>query len=453
MSVPGDFFDDGTFIPDRLARHITSNLAGHHLITPRTPEGGDTTWRYHEDLGVYHPDGGGFIKALADEALGGRSKTAYVNEALFLIRIRTYMEPADFMEEPGLVVVKNGVIHLDTGELTPHDPIYYAKAALPVFYDPDVECPLFLKFLERVAPTYTGFLQEWTGYHLLKDQRYQRFIILLGDGDNGKSTFLHVLTSLIGSDNVATQSLYRITTNRFAVAELYAKLANIVADIGPNEIKHTGALKIATGEDRGSAERKFKDPFNFVNYAKLSFSCNQLPKTPDETIAFYKRALVLLFDTVIPLEDQDDTLKEKLTTPEELSGILNWSLEGLRRLQERRRFDEPTTIEERRRQYRRLSDPIASFAEDCLIEDVDEYETKDTVYKAFAKYCKDTGFVTPSDSTFFKELKKHVYYHNGSKTINKERTKALLGVKLIGAARAARGTRGVIPKASLTEYS
>lgn len=450
MSVPGDFFDDkGRFVPDRLVRHIISRLSGHYLITPQTDEGGDTTWCYHEDLGIYRPDGSRLIKKVADEALGPRAKIGYITETLEIVRIRTYMPREEFIEKPDIIVVRNGVLHVDTGELTDHDPGHYAKAALPVDYDPDATCPRFLKFLNRVAPAYIDFLQEWTGYHLLKDQRFQRFIILLGDGDNGKSTYLHVLSSLIGPDNVATQSLYRITTNRFAVAELHSKLANIVADIGPDEIKYTGALKIATGEDRGAAERKFKDPFNFVNYAKLSFSCNQLPKTPDETLAFYKRAIYLTFDIKIPIAEQDDTLKTKLTTPEELSGILNWALEGLRRALERHRLDEPTTIEERKIGYRRLSNPVASFAEDYLIEDVDEWETKEDVYQAFARYCTDTGFVVPSDSAFFKDLKKEAYYHAGSKTIKKQRTQVLLGIKLTGAVRGAKAARGMISKVAV----
>lgn len=361
------------------------------------------------------------------------------------MRIRTYTNTDDFVEEPGLIVVKNGVYHIDTGELTKHSPTHYAKAALPVTYDPDAECPLFLKFLERVAPKYMDFLQEWTGYHFLKDQRFQRFVILLGDRDNGKSTYLHVLTNLLGTENVSSQSLYNITSKRFALAELHTKLANIAADIGPDEIKYTGALKIATGEDRGAAERKYKDPFNFMNYAKLSFSCNQLPKTPDETGAFHKRHLVLLFDVTIPLEEQDKTLKAKLTTPAELSGILNWALEGLHRLLERDQFDEPTTIEERRTQYRRLSDPIASFTEDCLTEDAEAWETKSDVYRAYTQYCKTEGFASSSDSVFFKELKKHVYYQSGTKTIDKQRVKVINGVTLRGPARGVRPERGVLP--------
>jgi len=447
MSIPGDFFDSrGKFIPMKMVEIITGDELANRLVTPITSRGGDTMWHYKHELGIYKDDGIAYVKDEAKRALGKRSKTAYVNETVFHALIDTYIRPEEFVEDPNLVVVKNGVLNLDTMDLREHNHMDYAKAALPVTYDPDAKCPLFLKFLERVAPTYIEFLQEWTGYHLLKDQRHQRFVILLGDGDNGKSTYLHVLTCLLGKENVSGQSLYKITTNRFALAELYGKLANIAADIGPTELKYTGALKIATGEDRSSAERKFRDPFNFMNHAKLTFSCNQLPKTPDETLAWHKRHLVLLFDVIIPPEEQDKQLKDKLTTPEKLSGILNWALEGLDRLLKRHGFDEPTTIDERRTQYRRLSDPIASFAEDRIIEDPDEWETKSDVYRAFTQYCKTGGFVAPSDSVFFKEFKKHVYFHAGSRTINKRRTKVLNGIKLEGAAWGVHPARGVVPR-------
>ena len=453
MSIPSDFFDTkGNFIPMRLVELITGDELDNRLLTPITERGGDTMWHYKYDLGIYKPDGIAYVKKEAKRALNKRSKKAHVNEVVFLALIDTYIQPKEFVEDPNLIVVKNGVFHLDTRELTEHSHIYYAKAALPITYDPDAKCPLFLKFLERVAPKYMEFLQEWTGYHFLKDQRHQRFVILLGDRDNGKSTYLHVLNYLLGPENVAHQNLHRLTTNRFAIAELYGKLANIAADIGPDEIKYTGALKIATGEDIGTSEKKFKDPFDFMNYAKLTFSCNQLPKTPDETGAYHKRHLVLLFNVTIPLEEQDKTLKTKLTTPEELNGIFNWALEGLYRLLERGQFNEPTTIEERRSQYRRLSNPVLVFADDCIIEDFEKWETKSDVYKAFAQHCKTNGFVPLSDSLFFKELKKYVYYNTAQKTIDKQRIRVLLGIQLIGAAQGTHPAQGLYPK-RIPEYS
>jgi len=443
MSEPSDFFGYGDkFEAMKLVKLIISDPINNGLKTPITIKGGDVIWHYKHELGIWKNNGIAHVNMQVIANLGKRSKPSYLNDVVSLTQVETYIRPEEFVEDPNLIVMKNGTFHLDTMKLDDHNWKDYAKVALPVTYDPAAKCPLFLKFLERVAPTYINFLQEWTGYHFLKDQRYQRFIILLGDGDNGKSTYLHILSSLLGPDNVASQSLYNLTTNRFAGAQLYTKLANIVADIGPNEIKHTGALKIATGEDRGSAERKHRDPFSFINYAKLSFSCNQLPTTPDETRAFYKRTIYLKFNVVIPVEEQDEELKNKLTTPEELSGIFNWALEGLRRAMERHRLDEPSTIDERRIEYRRLSDPVEAFANDMLLEEADEYEIKAFVYKIAAQFCRDNGFPPPSDAVFFKELKKHIYYQTGSRTINKKRVKVLLGVKLIESARPDRPARG-----------
>lgn len=453
MSTPNDFFNGPQFIPAKLADHLTGNIAGYHLITPRTDEGGDVTWRYHEDLGIFKPGGAGYIKKLADEALGNKSSPGRVNAALFVAQIRTYMDQDQFVEEPGIIVLKNGVYHIDTCELTKHSPLHFAKSALPVKYDSDAKCPVFLKFLERVAPTYMELLQEWTGYHFLKEQRFQRFVILVGDGDNGKSTYLHVLTHLLGPKNVSHETLYQISTDRFSIERLHGKLANIAADIGPTELKLTGALKIATGEDIGSAQKKFKDKFDFMSYAKLTFSCNQVPKTPDETKAFHKRHFVLLFNITIPLAEQDKTLKKKLIAPEELSGILNWALEGLHRLLERGQFNEPTTIEERQIQYRRLSNPILAFIEDCVIEDIETQETKDMVYMAVVKYCKNNGFVIPSDGVFFKEFKKHVYYHNTRITVDGQRIQVLKGLRLTDAARGVTPDKGDIPKERIGKSS
>jgi hypothetical protein len=94
--------------------------------------------------------------------------------------------------------------------------------------------PAVKAFLSRVAPENLAFLQEWVGYHLLKDYRFQRCVVLVGEGDNGKSTFLSLLTRFLGPENVTGQSLYRLSTNRFAPAELQGRyLRNGPNPIGP----------------------------------------------------------------------------------------------------------------------------------------------------------------------------------------------------------------------------
>jgi phage/plasmid-associated DNA primase len=117
--------------------------------------------------------------------------------------------------------------------------------------------------------------------------------------------------------------LHRILDNRFAVAELYGKLANIDADMSTEALRNTGILKKLTGGGPIPAERKFKPPFRFVNYAKLLFSANEIPQTPDETDAFFARLIIINFPKqFIEGANADPYLFEKISTDKELSGFL-----------------------------------------------------------------------------------------------------------------------------------
>ena len=181
-------------------------------------------------------------------------------------------------------------------------------------------------------------------------------------------------------------------------------------------------IKMLSGGDRLTVERKNRDPFPFRNYAKMTFSCNQLPRTPDETLAFYKRFIVLVTGEPIPQEEQDPRLLEKLTTDTELSGILNWALVGLRRCLERGRLEEPTDIQERRDLYQNMSDPVNGFYNDYIEEEREAFEIKQDVLTAFYEYCKTKGFVPLSERKFIERFKKIAYVRNYKPKIWTEET-------------------------------
>ena len=164
-----------------------------------------------------------------------------------------------------------------------------------------------------------------------------------------------------------------------------------------------------TGGDWITAERKNRDPFPYQNYAKLTFSCNQLPRTPDETLAFFKRFIVLVFNEPIPKEKQDPKLLEKLTTESELSGILNWALTGLKRCLVRGRMAEPGDAAERKELYLAMSDPVTGFYNEYIEEDAESFEIKQDLVNAFSLYCRQRGFVAISDRKFFEQFKKTAY--------------------------------------------
>ena len=412
--IKGKFFDNDTFMAAKFVDSLLECYPMDTFITPINDQGGNIIWMYKEKKGIFENTGIPWIEEKVKNNLGEKVKKSYYSEVVKHLQVSTYTEPREFKEPPEIIVLENGAYNLYTDKLLSFSQEYKAKNALPIKYDPKAECPKFLKFLEKVIPTIEGreFFREWLGYHLLKDYRFQRVVVLQGDGDNGKSTLLALMVAFLGSENLATENLYRLSTNRFSPAELYGKLANIAADIGPDELKYTGIIKMLTGNDTITVERKNRDPFQFVNYAKMTFSCNQLPRTPDETLAFYKRFIVLVTGEPIPPEEQDPRLLEKLTKPEELSGILNWALVGLRRCLERGRLSEPTDIQERRDLYQNMSDPVNGFYNDFIEDDREGFEIKQDVLTAFYEYCKTKGFVPLSERKFIERFKKIAYVRN-----------------------------------------
>ncbi|MCZ2808294.1 MAG: phage/plasmid primase, P4 family, partial [Candidatus Bathyarchaeota archaeon] len=315
----------------------------------------------------------------------------------------TYMKREEFTAPIQYIPIKNGVLDISQNpvKLLKHDKKYYFTKQLPVAYHPEAECPKFLKFLSEILPDETHRLQvqEMFGWSLWRDYSHQIAFILIGEGSNGRSTLLNVLRSLLGDRNVAALSLQCLCKNRFAVAELYQKFADIAPDIPRDKIEDSSAFKNLTGGDLLTAEKKFRNPFRFVNYAKLIFSANKLPYSKDKTYAYYRRWMLILFNIRFGDGGQpvDKRMLEKITTPEELSGILNWALEGLKRLNEQGDFTGRMSVAETEKYYERLVSPVYMFLSDCIAEtkDPQEYIPKDYLWDEVLRYCQDNNLPKP----------------------------------------------------------
>ena len=222
--------------------------------------------------------------------------------------------------------------------------------------------------------------------------------------------------------------------NPFQIAPLYGKLANIRDDLSKDVIYSAGKLKELTGGFQVQGERKFADQFNFENYAYLIFTCNSLPPIGEDDEGFFVRVIVRNFTKKFGGHDKPDRdLINKLTTPEELSGILNWALVGYQRLKENGwNFSNEITTNQVAQDYKRLSDPVWAFAEDCLIEESDQAETKENLYLAFKDFCKEHGIPLVSKDRFFKVLPEKVTVTSGQREIVKGQGKkhVFVGVKI-----------------------
>jgi putative DNA primase/helicase len=285
--------------------------------------------------------------------------------------------------------VLNGRLNIATGIIEPHTPEIFEVVQIPVNYDPTAVCPHFDNFLTTTLDAdIIPLAEEILGYCLIPITIFEKAVMLLGEGSNGKSVFLHVLISLLGRENVATEALHDFEENRFRVADLYGKLANICADLDYRALKSSQMFKKIVSGDPITGERKFKNPFSFSPYARLLFSSNRLPTTKDITYAFYRRWLIVAFTRTFEGEDADTKLREKLET--ELPGIFNRALSGLRRLLAQNKFSEPDAVKTALDEYQEENNSLIPFVSECVKPG--GYVAKKTLYKSYAKWCADQGY-------------------------------------------------------------
>jgi len=145
-----------------------------------------------------------------------------------------------------------------------------------------------------------------------------------------------------------------------------------------------------TGESVVDAEEKYLQlPKNFKNYAKIVFSANQLPSVPDDSNAWWRRQVMVELHNQIAPEKRDPHLITKLTTDKELSGLLNIALRGLRRLTGQGRFSFKPSLKQVASTYKKLSDSVKAFVDECCVLSPSEVIAKDELYSLYRQYCDE----------------------------------------------------------------
>lgn len=366
---------------------------------------------FYYNNGLYHMAAENLIKKIAKEKYSEHVTKRVVDETIHHIQSATFIKNNEFETEKNYIRLQNGIFDLDTNELLPFTPLIKCMVGLPVEHNTQADCPEIKKFIsEIVNPEDIPIVQEIIGYCLMKGYPIQKAVMFLGGGSNGKSTLLMLVRKFFGEENVAQVPLQAFETNRFASSQLYNKLANTYADVPDAALQRTGTFKMLTGGDAIPGEHKFKNAFTFVNRAKLIFSANKLPETRDDTDAFFRRWVFVNFPNVFEGETADKNLIDKLTTPEELSGLLNWALEGMRRLQEKGEFSHSISTDELRDRYTRLSDSLAAFVSDYVeyTGTPDDFVSKETFYNNYVAYCKHHNLPIKAKNVVGANLPRHI---------------------------------------------
>jgi putative DNA primase/helicase len=316
------------------------------------------------------------------------------------------------------IPMKNGVLDVkaflecSSAPLLPHSSNLFSLAHVPYDFDPGSKCPQFEKFLQECLPNpeVRDFLQEWFGYNLVHDTTQAKFVILVGQGANGKSVICVVLRTLLGSENVSAIGLDQFSSERtFPLAITVGKLANIVEEMEAITKPAEGALKNFVGGGTITIEKKFKDAFDTKPTARLTFATNTLPNLNDQTDGIWRRLVVIPFCVQILDEDKQDKRlidSSYWIDSGEIKGIFNFALEGLRRLRARGAFVEPEECRAAKDGYRQDMNVIGQFLDEtCEASEIGAFASS-WLYRLYRSWSQERGFDIANNRRFSNELKR-----------------------------------------------
>jgi putative DNA primase/helicase len=234
-------------------------------------------------------------------------------------------------------------------------------------------------------------------------------LLLYGQGANGKSVLADIVFALLGHENVSSYSLQNLTAHaKSERAELQNKLLNYATEI--NGRMEVDIFKQLVSGEPVEARRLFHDPFIMTRYAKLMFNCNVLPTDVEQTNAFFRRFLIVGFNTTIPEEKQDKELAQRIIR-NELSGIFNWVLEGLSRLLVQKQFTSSEAVRKQMEEYQLQSDSVKMFLlEEGYTTSIGNEIALQHFFELYQIYCKETGCHPVGRKRFVERLKNCDYY-------------------------------------------
>jgi len=206
MGLPVPTLPDGDSMSEYrrdIIRYCVEVIMGSEYV--KTPESGEI---YLYENGAYSPGGEAKLAALIEQLGAGQTTNNVVAEVLGRIRRLTGCDFLDFDTDPYRLSVKNGILNLQTGHLEPHNPDFLSVIQIPVEFKPGADCPKIKEFMIQVVREKDlPLMEEMAGYCLLRDYPFHKAFLLLGEGRNGKSTWVNLLLKMVGLENCCSVAL------------------------------------------------------------------------------------------------------------------------------------------------------------------------------------------------------------------------------------------------------
>lgn len=308
--------------------------------------------------------------------------------------------------EARYIAFNNGVFDVVTQTLIPFSKDIVVTNRIPWDWNPDAYDELADRTLDRIAcgdPQVRTVLEECIGYPMWRRQELSKFILLVGDKANGKSTFLDMVKTMLGSENVSYLDLGELN-ERFSVAELAGRLANVGDDISDEFLQGKGVsiLKKIVSGNSIKAEFKGQDVFFFSPYAKLLFSANEIPRTKDKTGAVLRRMVIVPFNARFTKDDADydPYITEKLCTKSAMEYIIQLGMKGIERILLNKDFSPCDKVAKAVEEYNLSNNPVMQWlGEVNPDEDILNHPTND-VHKAYKIFCIENNYTEMSLISF-----------------------------------------------------
>jgi len=355
---------------------------------------------YYYDGQIYQPDGARKIDIALCKAANDLVTADKLKETLRRVRNELKERPVEFDHNPYLLGLMNGVADLSTGQVREYRPEDLITDRIPVYYDPAARCPAFLAFLESITPNPSDriTLIDWIAAHAIR-LPLPHVLFLLGLGRNGKGIYEKLLKAFFGLLAFRDMSLSEISRNNFAASGFYRKRGWIASETGrKKDTIGTDFMKLTSGNGIIDGDRKNQSRIQFEPFFQTTVDTNTMPQIEDSSIGWMERFIkVDLPYTFVPNPDESNPLEklrdpdlfEKLSTPSELSGILNLIL-----------YRSPEICRSKTIHKRPGKDMFAEYAEQsssvrAFLDEFCEYDStliglrtpSEPIYEAYHEWC------------------------------------------------------------------
>ena len=335
-----------------------------------------------------------------------------------------------------LVSLRNGIFHLEDSILIPHSLGFFTQNSLPFEYDQLAQCPTWMGFLSSVwadDQESIDTLQEMFGYILSGDTRQQKFFNIIGPRRSGKGTINKVLVALLGQHNTVAPELGELC-DTFGLQPWLGKLLASFTDARAPERNRSAVvsqLLRIVGGDTITVNRKNKEAWNGYLPTRLVIYSNEVLQLTENSNALTGRMVVLKM-TKSFFNKEDTDLAYKLE--QELGGIFNWAMAGLkRRIARGGHFLQPTSGKEYLDLMAELGNPIGTFVEDALEFDPKAIVRKEDVFACFKHWALKKSMSPGTEQAFkrrFLAATQENYVMAQQVQIKGERSQVYLGIRL-----------------------